>query len=85
MSIDATISYHVAMAFDRDEAGDLVALEAIAAKSASDAIAKARALAATKAGAVAFSRSGDPMLGEFSDARVLFKAGEIPDEILADQ
>jgi len=32
-------------------------------------------------GAVAFSRTGDPATGEFGDARVLKKFGEVPDDL----
>jgi hypothetical protein len=32
-------------------------------------------------GAVAFSRSGDPMAGEFSDARLIRTFGEVPDDL----
>ncbi len=32
-------------------------------------------------GAVAFSRTGDPMIGEFSDARLLQKFGNVPDDL----
>jgi hypothetical protein len=35
----------------------------------------------TAAGAIAFSRTGDPDVGEFADAVVLFQAGEVPDEL----
>ena len=38
-------------------------------------------LAATKAGAIAFSRTGDPNVGEFADAVVLFKAGDVPEDV----
>ena len=79
----STITYYVAMGFERDDAGDLIAVEAIESQSHGAAVARARALAATKAGAVAFSRTGDPNMGEFSDAVVLFSAGEVPDEIPA--
>jgi hypothetical protein len=48
----------------------------------SAAVAGARSLAQTKAGAVAFSRTGDPDIGEFADAVVLFKAGDVPDDAL---
>jgi hypothetical protein len=34
----------------------------------------------TNAGAVAFSRRGDPNLGDFEDAVVLKTYGEVPDE-----
>jgi hypothetical protein len=32
-------------------------------------------------GAVAFSRSGDPMMGEFGDAKLLRKFGNVPDDL----
>jgi hypothetical protein len=32
-------------------------------------------------GAVAFSRTGDPMMGEFSDAQLLKKFGDVPDDL----
>jgi hypothetical protein len=32
------------------------------------------------AGAVAFSRSGDPNLGEFEDATILKTFGEVPED-----
>jgi hypothetical protein len=34
----------------------------------------------TNAGAVAFSRTGDPNLGDFEDAVILKAYGEVPDE-----
>jgi hypothetical protein len=33
-------------------------------------------------GAVAFSRTGDPATGEFGDARVLKKFGDVPDDLI---
>jgi len=33
------------------------------------------------AGAVAFKRAGDPNLGEFSDAVVLKKFGDVPNDL----
>ena len=32
-------------------------------------------------GAVAFSRTGDPLIGEFGDARLLKKFGAVPDDL----
>jgi hypothetical protein len=78
----ANITYHVVMAFVRDGDGELVAEPPIEMPSASAATSRARSLSATKAGAIAFSRTGDPMLGEFADAVVLFKAGEVPDDAM---
>jgi len=40
------------------------------------------ALAAKNAGAVAFSRTGDPEQGNFADAIVLFSAGEVPEDVV---
>jgi len=47
------------------------------------AIRRAEALAriAGHVGAVAFSRTGDPNIGEFHDATVLRKFGEVPDDL----
>ena len=49
------------------------------------AIKAAESMARTSAGAVAFSRTGDPQIGEFADAVVLRKFGEVPslDDILS--
>jgi hypothetical protein len=77
----ASVTYYVAMAFEKTEEGDLVALDPMESQSSTQAISRARSLAATKAGAVAFSRTGDPDIGEFADAVVLFKTGEVPDEL----
>jgi len=49
--------------------------------TSSAAVARARSLAATKPGADAFSRTGDPKLGDFADAVVLFEAGDVPDDL----
>jgi hypothetical protein len=35
-------------------------------------------------GAVAFSRTGDPATGDFSDAKVLKKFGDVPDDLGCD-
>jgi hypothetical protein len=65
----------------RRTAKKIVGLDAMESQSATQAVSRARVLAATKAGAVAFSRTGDPDIGEFADAVVLFTAGEVPDEL----
>jgi hypothetical protein len=35
-------------------------------------------------GAVAFSRTGDPATGDFSDAKIIKKFGQVPDDLSAD-
>jgi hypothetical protein len=59
----SNVTYYVAMGFQRDETGELVAMDPVEVQSSTQAISRARSLAATKAGAVAFSRTGDPENG----------------------
>ena len=66
------------MPFIRAEEG-LVAEDAAEAPSHAAAIGRARMLATERGGAVAFARTGDPTLGEFKDAEVLAKFGEVPE------
>lgn len=76
------VTYYVAMGFELID-GELIAMDPAECQSSTQAISRARSLAASKAGAVAFSRTGDPNLGEFSDAVVLFTSGDVPaDECL---
>ena len=74
----ADVTYYVALPFVRSEDGDLVAGEAQERQTASAALAEARRMAEKAAGAVAFSRQGDPAIGEFDDAKVLQTFGEVP-------
>jgi hypothetical protein len=71
------VTYHVVVAFDRDAEGDLKPGEAREVLSPIIAERRARALAARHAGALAFSRTGDPATGEFQDAVVLAQFGEV--------
>ena len=77
----ANITYHVALAIGRTEEGDLVVEDAVEAPSPAVAVARARVIASRKAGAIAFSCSGDPDLGEYSDALILARFGETPPDI----
>ena len=73
--------YYVALPFIHAEGG-LAPGEAVECPHGAAAIRRAQALASDKAnaGAVAFSRSGDPNLGEFEDAVILKIFGEVPDD-----
>ena len=42
---------------------------------------RAEALSRKDVGAVAFSRTGDPATGDFSDAKVIRKFGDVPDDL----
>ncbi len=75
----AAVTYYVALPFTRGEDGDLVAGEPQEKQTASAAIREARRMAEAGAGAVAFSRTGDPSAGEFADAVVIERFGAVPD------
>jgi hypothetical protein len=63
-----SVIYFVVVPFDRNADGDLAAGAAKEAISAGAAERGAGELALRHAGAVAFSRTGDPLTGEFEDA-----------------
>jgi hypothetical protein len=77
------MTYYVALPFLQDDTGSSVAGAAEECQSPSVAIRRAEVLskAPGSVGAVAFSRTGDPMVGEFSDARLLMKFGEVPEDL----
>jgi len=77
------VTYFVVLPIVRNEEGDLVAEDGQEAPSAIAAQRRALALVGKKAGAIAFSRSGDPAIGEFDDAIVLGRYGEAPDDLAA--
>jgi len=79
----ADITYYVAMPFLQDDSGSLVPGAAEECQSATTAMRRAEVLsrAAGHIGAVAFSRSGDPMAGEFRDAKLLRTFGQVPDDL----
>jgi hypothetical protein len=54
-------------------------------KSSPCAMMRAEALSRKEGhvGAVAFSRTGDPATGDFSDAKVIRKFGDVPDDLSA--
>ena len=72
------VIYYVALPFVRNEEGELVPGEAQDRQSAGAAESLARKMALTSAGAVAFSRTGEPATGDFADAVVLRAFGEVP-------
>jgi hypothetical protein len=79
----ADVTYYVALPFLQDDTGSPVAGAAEECQSPTGAVRRAEVLsrAAGSVGAVAFSRTGDPMAGEFSDAQLLKKFGEVPDDL----
>ena len=81
----ATMTYYVALAFTRVEGGDIVACEPKEARSSDQAIRMAGSLAVKEGhcGAIAFSRTGDPSLGDFDDAVILKTIGEVDSGLLS--
>jgi hypothetical protein len=79
----ADMTYYVALPFLRDDTGTLVAGAAEECQSPTTALRRAEMMsrAAGNIGAVAFSRSGDPMAGEFSDAKLIRKFGAVPGDL----
>jgi hypothetical protein len=79
----ADLIYYVALPFLQDDAGTLIAGAAEECQSPATALRRAEILSRAPGhiGAVAFSRSGDPMAGEFSDAKLLRKFGDVPEDL----
>jgi hypothetical protein len=75
------ITYYVAMPFLQDDNGSPVAGTAEECQSSTTALRRAEMLSRTPGhiGAIAFSRTGDPMMGEFGDAKLLRTFGHVPD------
>ncbi len=76
----SAVTYFVALPFTRNEDGDIVPGEAQERQSAGAAVREARRMTLKASGAVAFSRTGDPAIGEFEDAVVIERFGEVPDD-----
>jgi hypothetical protein len=79
----ADITYYVAMPFFKDDNGSPVAGNPEECQSPITALRRAEILSrgAGHVGAVAFSRSGDPTIGEFSDATLLKSYGNVPEDL----
>ena len=79
----ADITYYVAMSFQQDDNGTPVAGAAEECQSSSTALRRAEMLSRVPGniGAIAFSRSGDPLMGEFSDAKLLRTFGNVPSDL----
>jgi hypothetical protein len=78
--------YFVALPFIEVDGG-LAPGGAIEFPNGGTAIGRAQAMAYNKdnAGVVAFSRSGDPNLGEFKDAVILKTFGQVPEDFAETQ
>ncbi len=79
----ADVTYYVALPCLQDDTGDLVAGAAEECQSVTTALRRAEMMSRMPGsiGAVAFSRSGDPMIGEFGDAHLIRKFGNVPEDL----
>ena len=78
------ITYSVALPFDVAD-GSVVVSEPIECPNAAVAIGRAEGLCKIlgHTGAVAVSRTGDPATGDFREATVLRKFGDVPEDLSA--
>jgi hypothetical protein len=76
------ITYFAVLPFSRTEDGDFLAEAAIEVRSAEQARATASRMEGGEGkGAIAFSKTGDPQLGEWDDAVILARYGDVPDDL----
>ena len=75
------ITYFAVLPFSRSEDGDFIAEAAIEVRSHEQAKATAMRMAGADRGAVAFTKTGDPQLGDWNDAVILGRYGDVPDDL----
>jgi hypothetical protein len=75
VSMSATVMV-VVQGYERHENGELYALVPMPVRDAAHGMQVARTL--NCAGAVVFSRAGDPDLGDWEDATILLAVGQVP-------
>ena len=78
----AEVTYYVALPFLASDDG-IVAAEPTECFNPVAVVMRAEALSRKEGhvGAVAFSRTGDPATGDFREARVIRKFGDVPDDL----
>jgi hypothetical protein len=78
------VTYYAALPFVGADDG-IAAGEAVECFNPNAAVMRAETLSRKPGyvGAVAFSRSGDPAIGDFGDAKVVRKFGHVPDDLSA--
>ena len=75
------LTYFAVLPFARDADGDFIAEAAIEVRSADEARSTASRMEGQGKGAIAFARTGDPQLGEWDDAAILGRYGDVPDDL----
>lgn len=77
----SSVTYYVAQGFEITKKGKFIAGQPQPFKTEAQALRCAERLSFARAGAIAFSRTGDPDLGEFDEAVILGRFGQVPDEM----
>lgn len=78
------VTYFVVLGFQLGKNGILVADEPKEIHGGEGrCLAAARRLSETRSGVIAFSRTGDPQLGDWGDAVILWQAGIVPEDVFA--
>lgn len=75
------VTYFVVLRFQLGKNGVLIADEPKEAQSKDQCLAVARRSSEGSAGVIAFSRTGDPSVGDWEDAVVLWRHGIVPEEV----
>jgi hypothetical protein len=77
-----TLTYYVALPFVKSDDGTAPG-QAMECQSETQALMRAGAMSRdpANAGAIAFKRSGDPLMGDFSDAIVIKAFGKVPERL----
>jgi hypothetical protein len=80
----AEVTYFVALPFVASDEG-IAAGEPTECLNSNAAVMRAEALSRKEGhvGAIAFSRTGDPATGDFSEAQVIRKFGHVPNDLSA--
>lgn len=78
----SSTTYYVVQPFEMTKGGRLVPASPMPVQSGEQARRSAERQAATKAGAIAFSRTGDPETGDFEDAVILGAFGQVPEDLI---
>ncbi|MBR0698008.1 hypothetical protein [Bradyrhizobium lablabi] len=81
----ADVTYYVALPFMQDDDGAPIAGNAEECQNSVTALRRAEMMSRMPGsiGAVAFSRTGDPAIGEFGDAKLLRAFGNVPEDLSA--
>lgn len=78
------VTYFVVLGFQHGKKGALIPDEPKEIQGGEErCVMAAKRLAQSRAGVIAFSRSGDPKLGDWDDAVVLYQDGIVPEEVFA--